>query len=382
ALAAGAAAVFPAAAGRLATAMMGSRPWPDRVTRPAYDLGEIASRELPPALAEAGLLWVLTVVALERLARPGGRGLVAALVLLTIVPIAANRRIARTVRAEELLSPGPYARAIGRLDPNREYRTLGESAYAEPSELERRQIAADPYSVSDSWTYYRHALVGKGTVFNFDFDAGDTARMESLRRLSLIAAKAGDRTDFFRGFALRWGIRFRDQEPVSGYQRFGGTGVHDWDELPGAHRDVRLVETWRETVGPLEASRLLLGLGPGEIVVENGLEGVGRARPGSVRVIERGPSRWRAEVDAPDPTWLHVLRGFWSYRRVLLDGKPVETFPAGLAFSAVAIPAGRHPVDWREQVPGIDVSRYGPVLGAGLLALLLVRDRRKRIGSA
>jgi hypothetical protein len=95
-------------------------------------------------------------------------------------------------------------------------------------------------------------------------------------------------------------------------------------------------------------------------------------------VLERGPARLRADVEAPDPTYLFVLRGFWNYRRVLLDGKPVEAVPAQLAFSAVAIPAGRHTIDWTEQIPGLEVSRYGPLLAAVLLGLLLLRDRRSR----
>ncbi|HZI66009.1 MAG TPA: hypothetical protein VFF17_05535 [Thermoanaerobaculia bacterium] len=202
--------------------------------------------------------------------------------------------------------------------------------------------------------------------------------MEALRRLSQAAARAGDSPAFFGSLALRWGIRFRDQKPVRGYERFGGTGVHDWDELPGAHPDLRLVRAWRETVDPLQASRLVLGLEPGEVVVESGLERAGRARPGTVRVLESGADRIRATLDAPEATWLFVLRGFWNYRRVLLDGRRVEPFPAQLAFSAVAIPPGRHTIDWTEQIPGLDVSRFGPLVAAALLALLLIRDRRRR----
>lgn len=381
ALLAGLAAVFPADAGRLAMTLIGSQPWPADVPRTSIPLEQIAARELSPALAEAGLFWIFTVVALDVLVRPGRRALVVALALLTLVPVASNRRIARSIRVEEMLAPGPFARTIGHRDPEGAYRTLGESFYAGPSEIERRQAAADPEGVDESWVFYRQALAGKGTVFNFDFDSGDSARMESLRRLSQVGAKAGNSAKLFAGFALRWGIRFRDQEPVAGYERFGGTGVHDWDELPGAQPDVRLVESWRETVGPLEASRLVLGLQQGAVVVESGRERQGRARSGTVRVVERGSSRLRAEVDAADPTWLFVLRGFWNYRRVLVDGKAVEIFPAQLAFSAVVIPAGHHTVDWTEEVPGLEVSRYGPVLAVGLFALVTVLNRGRRTRS-
>jgi hypothetical protein len=79
-----------------------------------------------------------------------------------------------------------------------------------------------------------------------------------------------------------------------------------------------------------------------------------------------------AEVEAPDPTWLFVLRGHFSYRKILLDGRTVEDFPAQLAFSAIAIPPGRHRVEWNEEIPGGSVSRWGPALflvGAAAIAL-------------
>jgi hypothetical protein len=63
---------------------------------------------------------------------------------------------------------------------------------------------------------------------------------------------------------------------------------------------------------------------------------------------------------------------------VLLDGESVEYFPAQLAFSAVRIPAGRHRIEWREQAPGWEISRWGPVLFFFVAALLLEGDRRRR----
>ncbi|HZI66144.1 MAG TPA: hypothetical protein VFF17_06215, partial [Thermoanaerobaculia bacterium] len=155
ALAAGLAAVFPDRAGRLAITIIGSPPWPAGVPKTSIGLHEIAGRELPSALAEAGLFWIVTVIALDLLVRPGRRGLAVALILLTLVPIAANWRIARSVREEEMLSPGPFARSIDRRDPAETYRTLGESLYAEESEIEKRQMAADPEGVDDSWIFYR-----------------------------------------------------------------------------------------------------------------------------------------------------------------------------------------------------------------------------------
>jgi hypothetical protein len=177
--------------------------------------------------------------------------------------------------------------------------------------------------------------------------------------------------------ALRWGIRFKDQPPLPGYARFGGDWLQDWDENSAALPDVRLAQGVVEATGPLPAIDALSLLGPGEIVVETGRDGRYPARPGTVHVAEKSPERLLLDVDAPDPTFLFVLRGFWTHRTVRLDGRLVDPVPAQLAFSAIAIPAGKHAVDWRERVPGSEVSRFGPILFGLAAAGLLVRERRR-----
>ena len=72
-----------------------------------------------------------------------------------------------------------------------------------------------------------------------------------------------------------------------------------------------------------------------------------------------------------------MLRGYWNYRAILMDGRPVEDSPAQLAFSAVRVPAGRHTIEWTELVPGLTVSRWGPALFA-LAAALLLRSSEER----
>jgi len=61
---------------------------------------------------------------------------------------------------------------------------------------------------------------------------------------------------------------------------------------------------------------------------------------------------------------------------VLLDGRETDPVPAQLAFTAVAVPAGEHRVDWRERAPGWEASRWGPALFAAAAAWLLARERR------
>jgi hypothetical protein len=44
----------------------------------------------------------------------------------------------------------------------------------------------------------------------------------------------------------------------------------------------------------------------------------------------------------------------------------------------VAMAAGRHRVEWEERVPGLEISRWGPVLFGVIVAGLFVASRRRR----
>ena len=372
----GAAAVFPGTAGALAVQLVGS--WKPDFLEMRGDFQQIAARELRGALAEGGLLWIVTLAALDILRRTGRAALVISIVVLTAVPLAANQRIVRTVHQEDLFSLTPFARFLRRTDPAGQYRTLGESLYRPESSLETMMAATDPEGAGVSWIQYRQALMGRGTVFNLDFDSGDFVRIESLRRVSTFLTRREEARPFFGNLALRYGIRFHDQEPVAGYAPFRASGFQNWDELAGALPDVRLTGAWREEVGPVEAANLVPRLRLGEVVLETGVRRSGRARPGEVRVVERTAERLSVVSEAPDPTWLFVLRGFWRHRTVHVDGRAVDPVPAQLAFSAVPVPAGRHTIDWRERVPGLRVSGWMPLLSVLLAAGMLVRERRQR----
>ena len=114
-----------------------------------------------------------------------------------------------------------------------------------------------------------------------------------------------------------------------------------------------------------------------EIVLETGRSAAGLSpSPGSVRVIEKAPERLELSVQAPADGWLFVLRDFWRFRDVLVDGRSVEPVPAQLAFSAIPMPAGRHRIVWREGVPGMPFSWAGPGTFA-VAAALLARRRGK-----
>ncbi len=361
-------AAFPEAIGRWAAAELG---------RDALH-ARLAGRYLPGAIAEGGVLWMATLVALEG-ARSRRRIVPAlSLLLLALVAIVPSSRIPEISAQEEAFSPSPLAMRLSRSDPDGAFRVLGESAF-------RRQTGGSPRAVLTTleilefprreWIQHTGALWNRGTVLNGDFDAGDLSRVESLRRLSMSSAGLRDFPTFFGNIALRWGVRARTQEPVAGYRRIGGDPVQDWDEQRPSYPDIRLATRWREEPGPVEALGRLSGMAPGEVVVETGHSAAGAARPGTVSVIEKRPGRVRLEYDAPDPTWLFVLRDFWPYRSVELDGRPIVVVPAYLAFSAVPVPAGHHSIDWREEVPGLALSAWGPVVFVGVSAVLLWRRR-------
>jgi len=357
-----AAARFPGRVGSLAASWTGASPGA------AVDAG----RSLSVALAEAGLLWTLSLVAIELL--PGGRvALVAGVAFITLAPIAANRRIARTAHEASVFAPTAFARAIDRRDPEAEFRTLDERVYRAPSPL---ALVGDPYRIESdrqAWYWATPALWNRGTVLNLDPDVGDLSRMSSLRRISGFAATSPLGADFYGGLALRFGLRYRDQPPLPGFARFGGDPFFDWDENPAALTDLRLLERWREEPGALDAVQTLPRLARGEAVVETGRRAGGTARPGRVAVVESSPERLVLETDCPDPSWLFVLRGFWTHRRIVVDGASVRAVPAQLAFSALPLSAGPHRVEWREDVPGLAASRWGPVLFVLCAAGLLLR---------
>ena len=364
------AAVWPGQVGGRAVGATGASP--DR----AFEAG----RTLAAAFAEAGLLWTLSLIALELL--PGSRArLFAGVALLTLVPIAANRRIARTAHEASVFGPPTLARVVGRMDPRGDFRTLDERFYLLPSPLGNAPFG-DPYQLESdrqSWSWATPALWHRGTVLNLDPDIGDLSRVASLRAASVYLAKTPSAANLFGALSLRFGVRYLDQPPLGGFERFGGDRFRDWDVNPRAFPDIRLLERWRETPDAVAALQSLASLSEGEVAVESGRSAAGSARPGRLTVREKTPERMVLETDCPDPTWLFVLRGYWKYRRVLVDGENASAVPGQVAFSALSLKAGAHRIEWQEEVPGLKLSRWGPVLFAlGAAGLLLASDKSPR----
>jgi len=362
--------LFPLALGRAAAGIAG-RGEPDAAT---------AATLLAGSIAEGGLLWMSSVVALALL--PTRRtGLACGLTLLTAVPIAANRKIAQTFREEEVFAPTAFARALARADPSGSYRTLAIPASLAPDSA---WAGSDPGRLEywrRGWLYFTPGLWGRGTVFNQDADLGDLSRATSLRRIATLAAGFTDSSAFFGDLALRWEVRFRGEPARAGYHRIGGDLLQDWDEHERAFPDLRLLTRWREERDAVSALRTVPRLATGEIVIETGRAGAGASVEGRIRVLEKTPERVRLETDAPAPTWLFLLRGYFPFREALLDGRAVEVAPAQLAYSAIPVPAGRHLLDWRERLPGAKASVWGPILFFLAAAALLARGALGRGGA-
>jgi hypothetical protein len=318
------------------------------------DLGAVAvaADRLGPALAEGALLWIVTVVAWDVGTRNTSLAAVGALVVLTAVPLAANRRIARTFSQEEIFAPTAFARAVQKADPDGAFRTLSIPSSLSPGSAWAGQDVGGLGNWRRSWLYFTPTLWRRGTVFNQDADLGDLERTEILRRLGTRAAGYADSAPFFGSLALRFAIRFNDEPSRAGYRRIGGDSIQNWDEHEKPYPEIRLLASWQEVPTAVEALRALPRLRAGEVVLETGVSRPGSAPDGVLRVLERTPERLRLETEADAPTWLFVLRGYFPYRRVLIDGKSTEVFPAQIAFSAAPIPAGRHLVEWAEELPG------------------------------
>ncbi|HEY4230551.1 MAG TPA: hypothetical protein VGO79_10285, partial [Thermoanaerobaculia bacterium] len=388
-LAAVAAVMWPRAAARVGLAAITVRAAVAATAATRMDLVDVAARELPLALAEGASLWIATAVGLDWTRSRRVLSAWAGLALLTLVPIAATRRIGWTFRQEEVFAPPPAVRWMAKLDPENRYRTLGEMAYRPPQALETAESGYDlGYLEIVRRNFDTHAMVlwGRGAVLNADFDNGDLSRVESVRMLSGMEDRFRDLGALFGSLALRFGVRYRDQlPPVAGFAPVRTVGNDAWDENPAALPDIRLATEWREEPDALSALRDLQNLGPGAIVVEsgrtassapNGAAGTaGTAPKGALRILARSPERLLLETDSTAPGWLFVLRGFWRHRVVRVDGVETEVVPAQLAFSAIALPAGRHRVEWEESFPGWSISRFGPILYGLAIAGLFARRR-------
>jgi len=98
------------------------------------------------------------------------------------------------------------------------------------------------------------------------------------------------------------------------------------------------------------------------------------------------PERVVATVVAPIDGWLLLSDAWYPGWEATMDGQPVAVERADVLFRAVAVPAGRHRVEWVYRPVSL---RFGAVLSLGALVLVLVwgailghlHDRRFQFGA-
>ncbi len=159
-------------------------------------------------------------------------------------------------------------------------------------------------------------------------------------------------------------------DPVA-YRGPDGTVISN----PGALPPAFVAYGWR-TSRSLDQSLVLTALGTArqardEPVIETGALG---AHPGSgqpatpARVLSHTDTAAAVEVDARAPGYLVFLSTYYPGWRADVDGRSSKIRPANAAFSAVAVPAGRHLVRFSYRPPSATI---GGVVTLVALAVLL-----------
>jgi hypothetical protein len=97
-----------------------------------------------------------------------------------------------------------------------------------------------------------------------------------------------------------------------------------------------------------------------------------------VRITARTLSRARYEVDAPCSGWVVLAENHYDGWSATVDGARAPLVRADYAFTAVAVPAGRHTIARRYVPPRLFAGLAGTVITA---LLLLLAARRLRVTS-
>ena len=187
-----------------------------------------AEASLSPRLAEAGLLWMVTVVAVGRLWRgneasagrrarpPDGR------------PDRGQPQDRASFREEEVLGPDGLRPVLPRSDPEGELPDARRGPASRPpsalaARVERRDACSTRISAAARGPSTRR-YSGTGAPWSTRTSTSATSR--ASRACGKVAGLASGFTDsgaLFGSLALRWGIRFADQGPIAGYHRIART---------------------------------------------------------------------------------------------------------------------------------------------------------------
>jgi hypothetical protein len=103
---------------------------------------------------------------------------------------------------------------------------------------------------------------------------------------------------------------------------------------------------------------------------------------GQSRIVEFRPDRVRLEADLSAPGFVVLVDAHDPGWRATIDGMPAGVLRANVAFRAVAVPAGRHVIEYRYRPRSVTVGLA--ISGATLLAALTVAvvEMRRRARAA
>ena len=224
------------------------------------------------------------------------------------------------------------------------------------------------------------AAFGVSYAFNIDYDLSDFYRVELARRELL---RDGAEWDGVSRYVASFGGHstiLRTGDTLMGFDRTVRVlGSRSLLTNAGAEPEARLAAHVREVEGVAEAYRLVHGR---EVdltvttVLETGRRGDERGSSGRVRILGRSPETLEIEAESHGPGRLLLLRAYWPFREILVDGREQAAVPANLCLTSVAVPSGRSRILLRERLPG---GLAGPGLaaaGALVLVYLGIRSRK------
>ncbi|WP_211442531.1 YfhO family protein [Collimonas humicola] len=101
-----------------------------------------------------------------------------------------------------------------------------------------------------------------------------------------------------------------------------------------------------------------------------------------VKVLAKQPTFYAVDVDASEAGWLFLTDANYPGWRATVDGQATPVFSAQLLGKAVAIPAGRHKVEFRFSSPtfryGLWLSLLTLLIAAGLVVRQFLAQRRSQ----
>jgi hypothetical protein len=381
------AAILAAAAGAAAALAPGIGPGVVRWTGANPAAAPAVARFFPLLLLAGAGHWILGGTALHLRARSAAVSWqILALALLAGDLLLATRRIAASSPEAPILEAPPVARWLAKDDPAARFFHLDLFGYDSAAITREGKRTPEEFveGRAREMRLYCGSLWKRPTIFNIDSDLSDLYRMDAVRRLfeerlASAGAAPGRLLEFLAGFSVRY-LLHDPREALAGTRPAAVFGSVAVDEVPAAVPRLRLATRWTELPTALTVwNRMRSAESPPDLaLLETGRSSSGEARPGHLRLFAENSNGFIAEASCPDATWLLVARSYWRWREVRVDGIRVDAVPERFALSAVAVPAGRHRIVWRELDPG---GATGPAASAaGLLLIGLGIVRRARQG--